>query len=62
MTNLASDTAATLDVIVARFNIEHFLKRLTEETDQSKLQTLRHLVEEEKARLSALLGGASSSK
>ena len=53
MTNLASDTVK-LDWIVARLNIEHFRKKLSEEIDETKRQILLQLVAEEKAKLSAL--------
>ena len=53
MTNLAPDTVK-LDGIVARLNIEHFRKKLSEEIDETKRQILLQLVAEEKAKLSAL--------
>jgi len=53
MTNPASDAVA-LDTTVARLNIEHFLKRLSVEVDETKRQTLLNLVAEETVRLSAL--------
>jgi len=40
--------------MVARLNIEHFLKRLSVEVDETKRQTLLNLVAEETVRLSAL--------
>lgn len=58
MTNRASDTAATLDTIVARLNIEHYRKKLSAETDATTRRTLLHLVAEEKAKLFALLGSS----
>jgi hypothetical protein len=54
LTNLASD-AVTLESMVARLNIEHYRKVLSEEIDQTKRQTLLQLIAEEKAKLSALL-------
>jgi hypothetical protein len=39
---------------VARLNIEHFRKKLAEETDESKRQTIIHLVAEEENILAAL--------
>ena len=53
MTNPASDTV-TLNTMVARLNIEHFLKRLSVELDETKRQTLLNLVAEETVKLSAL--------
>jgi hypothetical protein len=53
MTNLASDVAA-LPSMVARLNIELFCKKLAEETNDAKRQTLLQLVDEEKAKLFAL--------
>jgi len=54
MNNRASDSTVALDTIVARINIEHFCKRLSAEIDETKRQTLLHLIEEEQAKLSAL--------
>jgi len=54
MTNLASDVV-TLRSMVARLNIEHFCKKLSEEMNETKRRTLLQLVAEEKAKLSALL-------
>jgi hypothetical protein len=53
LTNLGSD-AVTLDLMVARLNIEHYRKVLSEEIDETKRQTLLQLIAEEKAKLSAL--------
>jgi hypothetical protein len=53
MTNLASDTV-TRDTMVARLNVEHFRKILSEEIDETKRQTLLQLIAEETAKLSAL--------
>ena len=53
MTSPASDTV-TLNTMVARLNIEHFLKRLSVEVDKTKRQTLLNLVAEETVKLSAL--------
>jgi hypothetical protein len=55
MTNLSQDTAVMLDTMVARFNLENYQKRLKEEADETKRQTLIQLIAEEKAKLSALL-------
>jgi len=54
MGNSASDTTVALDTIVARINIEHFCKKLSEEVDQTKRQTLLRLIEEEQGKLSVL--------
>lgn len=43
-----------MDRMVARLNIEHFRKQMSEETDESKRQTLRRLLSEEEAKLAAL--------
>ena len=53
MTNLASGVA-TLPWMVARLNIELFCKKLAEETNETKRQTLLQLVDEEKAKLFSL--------
>ncbi len=53
MTNLASDVAAPPSM-VARLNIELFCKKLAEETNETKRQTLLQLVDEEKAKLFVL--------
>ena len=55
MTNRASDAAVRLDTIVARLNIEHYRKKLSAETDETIRRTLLHLVDEEKAKLVALV-------
>jgi hypothetical protein len=57
MTSLASDVV-TLRSMVARLNIEHFCKKLSEEMNETKRQTLLRLVAEEMAKLSALLPSA----
>ena len=54
MTDLASD-GVRLRSMVARLNIEHFCKKLSEELNQTKRQTLLQLIAEEKAKLIALL-------
>ena len=53
MTHPASDAVA-LDTMVARLNIEHYRKRLSEEVDETKRQTLLNLIAEETVKLSAL--------
>jgi hypothetical protein len=54
MTDRASD-GVRLRSMVARLNIEHFCKKLSEELNQTKRQTLLQLIAEEKAKLIALL-------
>ena len=53
MTNLASDTV-TLYTMVARLNIELFCKKLSEEMNETRRQTLLQLLAEENEKLSAL--------
>jgi hypothetical protein len=43
-----------MDKIVARLNIKHFRKLLTEELDQTKQQTILRLLAEEEDKLRAL--------
>jgi hypothetical protein len=50
----APEDRITLDMIVARLNVERFSKMLSEEADEAKRQTLAHLITEEKAKLDAL--------
>jgi hypothetical protein len=50
----APEDRITLDMIVARLNVERFSKMLSEEADEAKRQTLSHLITEEKAKLDAL--------
>jgi hypothetical protein len=54
MTNLASDVVK-LRSMVARLNIELFCRKLSEEMNETKRQTLLRLVAEEKVKLSAVL-------
>jgi hypothetical protein len=54
MTNLASDVVK-LRSMVARLNIELFSRKLSEEMNETKRQTLLRLVAEEKVKLSAVL-------
>jgi hypothetical protein len=54
MTNLASDVVK-LRSMVARLNIELFSRKLSEEINETKRQTLLRLVAEEKVKLSAAL-------
>jgi hypothetical protein len=57
MTNLASDVVK-LRSMVARLNIELFCRKLSEEINETKRQTLLRLVAEEKMELSAVLPSA----
>jgi len=59
MTNLASDVV-TQRSMVARLNIELFCRKLSEEMNETKRQTLLQLVAEEKVKLSALLLSAAA--
>jgi hypothetical protein len=43
-----------MDETVARLNIEHFHKRLAEETDEPTRQTLLKLLAEEEAKLALI--------
>jgi hypothetical protein len=43
-----------LDKTVARLNIEHYRKKLTEEKDPDRRNTLLRLIAEEEARLHSL--------
>jgi hypothetical protein len=51
-----------MDKIVARLNIKHFRKLLTEELDQTKQQTIRRLLAEEEEKLRALWDAAGERK
>ncbi len=42
-----------MDRTVARLNIEHYCKLLTQEADEAKRQTIHRLLEEEEAKLRA---------
>jgi hypothetical protein len=46
-----------MDKTVARLNIEHFRKLLSQETDESKRQTLLRLLDEEEAKLKQISDG-----
>ena len=52
--NKISALTVVVDTMVARLNIEHYRKRLSEEVDETKRQTLLNLVAEETVKLSAL--------
>jgi hypothetical protein len=53
--NAVSNDSIVMAAAVARYNIKHFCKRLAEETDEIKRQTIFKLVAEEKAKLDALM-------
>ncbi len=44
-----------MDETIARLNIEHFQRKLAEETDEAKCRTLRQLLAEEQAKLERIL-------
>jgi hypothetical protein len=44
----------TTDRFVARLNIEHFQRKLAEETDEAKRRILKELLAEEEAKLAKL--------
>ena len=44
-----------MDKFVATHNIEHYRKKLAEESDEAKRQTLLRLLAEEEAKLAALM-------
>lgn len=50
-----SDDGIVMAAAVARYHIKHFCKRLVEETDETKRQTIFSLIAEEKAKLNALM-------
>jgi hypothetical protein len=43
-----------MDITVARLNIVHFRKKLSDEPDEAKRQVLQRLLAEEEAKLEAL--------
>jgi hypothetical protein len=43
-----------MDKFVAKANIDHFRKRLAQETDESQRQTLMRLLSEEEAKLASI--------
>jgi hypothetical protein len=54
-TTAVSDDRNAMAAAVSRYNIKHFCKRLGEETDGTKRQTIFNLIAEEKAKLDALM-------
>ena len=43
-----------MDELIARLNIEHYQKKLTEKIDDTKRKTILRLLAEEEAKLAAL--------
>ncbi len=43
-----------MDEFVARLNIEHLQRKLTEETDENKVRVIARLLAEETAKLAAI--------
>jgi hypothetical protein len=54
-TTAVSDDRLAMATAVSRYNIKHFCKRLVEETDRTKRQTIFNLIAEEKAKHNALM-------
>jgi hypothetical protein len=54
-TTALSDDRLAMAAAVSRYNIKHFCKRLVEETDETKLQTIFDLIAEERSKLNALM-------
>jgi hypothetical protein len=53
---MSSDASeAPMNMTIARLNIEHFQRKLSEENDDAKRQTLLHLLAEEEAKLAELV-------
>lgn len=50
----AAGPAESVDRAIARFNIEHFCRLLSEEKDVAKQRIIRRLLAEEEARLDVL--------
>jgi hypothetical protein len=61
-TTAVSDDRLVMAAAVSRYNIKHFCKRLAEETDETKLQTILNLIAEEQAKLNALMDFADMKK
>lgn len=51
-----------MDRCIARLNIEHYRKKLAEEGDETKRQTLLRLLPDEEAKLAALDGPPKENK
>ncbi len=51
-----------MDKAIAKLNIEHFRKKLTQDLDEAARQTIRRLLAEEEAKLAALEGHATKEK
>jgi predicted secreted protein len=48
-------TEGTVDETIARLNIEHYCRKLCQETDEAKRQTLQRLLVEEEAKLAQIM-------
>lgn len=59
-TSAVSDDRLAMAAAVSRYNIKHFCKRLVEETDETKLQTILDLIAEERTKLNALMEPANA--
>jgi hypothetical protein len=57
-TSAVADDRLAMATGVSRYNIKRFCKRLVEETDETKLQTIFNLIAEERTKLNALMGPA----
>jgi hypothetical protein len=51
-----------VDRTVARLNIEHYRKRLSEEVDEGKRRTLQQLLVEEEEKLAQIMKGLQDKK
>jgi len=49
-----------MEKTIARLNIQHYRRLVSEETDENKKQTLFRLLAEEEAKLKGLLDGSGS--
>jgi hypothetical protein len=59
-TSVVSEDRLAMAAAVSRYNIKHFCKRLVEETDETKLQTILDLIAEERTKLNALMDPANA--
>jgi len=53
---MINTSAVSDDRLAMATNIKRFCKRLVEETDETKLQTIFNLIAEERTKLNALMG------
>lgn len=58
-THAVSDDTTAMAAAVARYNMQLYSKRLAEETDETKRQTILQLIAEEKAKLHRLSASLS---